>query len=69
MKHLKDNNETYFSHLFFAGKVGLYLLSCGIMFLLHGLLPISSVPKSLNLPEIKRKCKEWNDHTIERLFQ
>ena len=69
MKHLRDNNETYFSHMLFAGKVGLYLVSCGFMFVFHSLLPISAVPKYFNLSEIEKKCKQWNEYTLERLFK
>ncbi len=68
MKHLRDNNETYFSHMLFAGKAGVYLLVCGVVFILHGLLPLTNVPERFNFLEIKRKCKEWSDYTIERLF-
>jgi hypothetical protein len=54
--------------MLFAGKAGVYLLVCGVVFILHGLLPLTNVPERFNFLEIKRKCKEWNDHTIERLF-
>jgi len=49
MKHLKENNETYFSHLKFAGSLGLNFLYRAIFFLVHGVFPMIQVPKSLNI--------------------
>jgi hypothetical protein len=66
-KHLKDNNESYLSHLMFAGKVGLSLLLRGVVFVLHGLLPLWDIPARLNLENLRDKADKWNDHTKQRL--
>ena len=67
LKHLKDNNETYLSHLMFAGKIGLSLLLRGAVFVLHGLLPLWDIPARLNLENLRDKTDKWNDHTKQRL--
>jgi len=66
-KHLKKNNETYLSHLLFAGKIGLTLIFRGIIFLLHGVLPICKIPEQWNLNNTTIKLQEWNFYTIRRL--
>tara|TARA_B100000287_G_scaffold278836_1_gene262762 strand:+ start:397 stop:612 length:216 start_codon:yes stop_codon:yes gene_type:complete len=66
-KHLKDNNETYLSHLMFAGKIGLSLLLRGAVFVLHGLLPLWDIPARLNLENLRDKADKWNKHTEQRL--
>jgi hypothetical protein len=66
MKHLRDNNETYFSHFKFAVKMGLTLVLRGGIFLLHGLLPICDVPQSLNLKSTYNYLKECNEHAEGR---
>ena len=67
MRHLKKNNETYFSHFFFAGKVGLNLIFHGVVFLLHGIFPFCSIPERWNLSSMTYKIQEWNRYTIMRL--
>ncbi len=67
MGHLKKNNETYLSHLLFAGKIGLTLIFRGIIFLLHGVLPICKIPEQWNLNNTTIKLQEWNFYTIRRL--
>jgi len=69
MGHLKRNNETYISHLLFAGKVGLTLIFRGIIFLLHGILPICKIPKFLNLKSTSDKLYKWNEHTYRRKWK
>ena len=49
MGHLKDNNETYLSHLKFAGSLGIGFLYRSAFFLVHGFLPMVEIPKHLNL--------------------
>ena len=66
MGHLKKNNETYLSHLLFAGKVGLTLIFRGIVFLLHAIMPICEIPKFLNLESTGDKLHEWWEPTIKR---
>jgi len=66
VKHLKENKETYLSHLFFAGKVGLTLIFRGVLFLLHALLPFRDIPKRWNLESTSIKLYRWNEYTIKR---
>jgi len=66
MNHLQKNNETYLSHLLFSGKIGLTLICRGIIFLLHAVLPICNIPKSLNLKNTTDKLYEWNQYTHKR---
>jgi len=66
MKHLKESNETYLSHLLFAGKVSLTLIFVGIVFLLHALLPICNIPNKWNLKKTSLKLHRWNKYTIKR---
>ena len=66
MKHLEDNNETYISHMLFAGKIGLSLIFRGILFLLHAILPIENIPKRWNLESTSIKLYRWHEYTIER---
>ena len=66
MKHLKQNNETYLSHLLFAGKVSLTLLFVGIIFLLHALFPICNIPKKWNLESTTVKLYKWNEYILKR---
>jgi len=65
--HLKDNNESYLTHLLFAGKIGLSLLLRGAVFILHGLLPLWDIPARLNLENLRDKADKWNKHTEQRL--
>ncbi len=66
MKHLKENNETYFSHFLFAGKVGINLILGGIMFLFHALVP-TDMPVKWNLESTLKKVYEWNTYANKRL--
>jgi hypothetical protein len=66
MKHLEKNNETYFSHMLFAGKIGLTLILRGVVFMLHALLPVCELPRFLNLEDTSKKLYEWNEYSIRR---
>jgi len=66
MQHLKENNETYLGHMMFAGKIGFSLLFRGIVFLLHAVFPICSIPKNLNLAATSDKLDAWDAYTRER---
>ena len=65
-KHLKENNETYFSHMFFAFKVGLNLLISSMFFVIHGIIPVVSAPQKFNLDSICKKINKWNDYAQKR---
>jgi hypothetical protein len=66
MKHLKENNETYLSHLKFAGAMGAHLLVRGVVFILHGIFPICEVPKSVDLKSTCELINEWNTYAVKR---
>ena len=68
MKHLRENNETYLSHMKFTGWVGLSLTLRGILFLLHGLFPMVEMPKKFNLESTVEKLSEWNEYAKERMI-
>jgi hypothetical protein len=63
MKHLKNNNETYFSHLLFASKVGLTLIFRGWLFIFHAIFPIGEILERWNLEDTLQKLQEWNEYT------
>jgi len=65
MKHLKENNETYFTHLRFAGGMGLHLLVRGMVFILHGLIPFE-VPKCMDLSNTAEMVNKWNNYAKNR---
>ena len=67
MSHCSENNETYFNHLLFATRIGSILVIRGVIFILHGLFPICSVPKRFNLEDTYDKLKKWNDYTENRM--
>ena len=67
MKHLRENNETYFSHLKFACGMGLSLFFRGAVFFVHGLLPAITVPRTLDLEAMAKKMAEWKEHTRKRM--
>ena len=69
MKHLKENNETYFSHLLFASRIAVHLCLSGACLMVHGLLPFWAQPKSLSLSSTCKKIKAWNDHAEQRKRQ
>lgn len=67
--HLKDVNESYFMHLFYAVKYGIVLILLGLACILHGLIPnlfistasdtMHSILKEIN--ERKAKAKKTSD--------
>ena len=66
MKHLKENNETYFSHLKFACTMGTQLSIRGIVFILHGLFPVCEVPKYVDLKSTCELLNKWNNYAQRR---
>jgi len=67
MKHLKNNNETYFSHFLFASKVGLTLIFRGWLFVFHAILPVKCIPKRWNIGDTLQKLQKWNEYIEKRL--
>jgi len=66
MKHLKENNETYFSHFIFAGKMSLHLLVRSCVFMFHAVLPWIELPESLNLDNTCKLITKWNKYANRR---
>jgi hypothetical protein len=66
MKHLKENNETYFSHLIFAHKIAIQLCLSGMCLIIHGLFPCWDPPEAFNLESTCKKVQDWNDHAVRR---
>ncbi len=66
MKHLKNNNETYFSHFLFASGVGLTLTFRGWLFIFHAIFPIGGIAKRWNLEDTLQLLQEWNEYTVKR---
>ena len=66
IKHLKDNNETYWNHFKFAGGMGVSLILRGIASLVHAALPSLPIPKFLHLEVTKRRVDEWNAYADVR---
>lgn len=67
MKHLKENNESYISHLLFAGKIGVYLSLVSTFFVVHSLFPFVKIPRGYNLEALKYKADSWNAYSVDRL--
>jgi hypothetical protein len=66
MKHLKDNNVTYFSHLKFASIIAITLFLRSFAFFFHAILPIYDIPKRWNLQKTKDDLNRWYAHAIQR---
>ena len=69
MNHLRKNNETYLSHLLFAGKIGIALLFRGVIFILHAIFPICEIPRLWNLHHTSIQLDKWNNYTIKRRIE
>ena len=65
--HLRKNNESYISHLLFAGKISLYLSASSTFFLIHSILPFVSIPPVFNIDSMHQKLKEWKEYTDKRV--
>lgn len=66
MKHLRENNETYLSHMLFAGQIALYLSISSTFFLVHSIMPFIKIPSAFNLDAVYATVKEWRDYAEER---
>jgi|ETNmetMinimDraft_4_1059912.scaffolds.fasta_scaffold538205_1 hypothetical protein len=49
IKHLEEAGQNYFQHMWFAGWVAVRLLVTAIVLLLHAILPILQMPRSLDI--------------------
>jgi hypothetical protein len=66
MKHLKENNETYLSHMMFAAKMSIHLLIRSFFFMFHAIFPFINVPESLNLKNTCKLINKWNKYAKKR---
>ena len=66
MKHLKENNETYLSHLVFSGKMGIHLFIRSVFFMFHAFFPFFDVPESLNLKNTCKLINKWDKYAKRR---
>lgn len=69
MKHLRDNNETYLSHLRFACRLGFHCIVAGVGFLIHGILPfVPPIPKHNLMMHRVRVNEAWL-HSVQRILR
>jgi hypothetical protein len=66
MKHLKENNETYLSHMTFAAKMSIHLFIRSVFFMFHAIFPFFNVPESLNLNNTCKLITKWNQYAKNR---
>ena len=66
MKHLKENNETYLSHMLFAGKMSIHLFIRSFFFMFHAIFPFIDVPESFNLKNTCKLITKWNKYAKKR---
>ena len=66
MKHLKENNETYLSHLLFAATISVHLFTRSFLFLFHAFFPFIEIPKTLNLSATCKLINKWEKRSQER---
>ena len=60
MKHLKENKQSYLSHLKFAWTAAFYMLFSICFLLVHGIAPFIPVPRLFNIESVARKMKKWD---------
>jgi DNA-binding transcriptional regulator/RsmH inhibitor MraZ len=66
MSHVSDNNETYLSHLLFAGTAGIHFTVAGVMFLVHAVLPFIQIPARFNIEGMRDKVERWDEYALKR---
>ena len=66
MKHLKENNETYLSHMTFAAKMSIHLFIRSFFFMFHAIFPFIDVPESFNLKNTCKLITKWNKYAKKR---
>ena len=67
MKHLKENNETYFSHLRFASSMALGFLYRSAFFITHGVFPCIDIPKDFNIDATSEWIDKAKKYTKDRV--
>ncbi len=66
MKHLKENNETYISHLKFATGIGVGFLYRSVFFIIHGFVPCTEIPKQFNFDATLKWLEKKRKYTLDR---
>lgn len=66
MKHLRENNETYWSHFKFAVCLGIKLLCRGILLIVHGVFPFLPIPKKYNIDSTENLINKAKKHADNR---
>ena len=61
MKHLKENNHTYYSHFKFAISIFFGLAYRSLFFLVHGLMPNVPIPENFNLTKTSKWLESLNE--------
>tara|TARA_Y100000114_G_C11706810_1_gene301380 strand:+ start:333 stop:554 length:222 start_codon:yes stop_codon:yes gene_type:complete len=69
VKHLKENNQTYVSHIKFAWRIALHMLVSSCFLLIHGLLPFVPIPKLFSLEGMTHKMKKWDNYVKVTKFK
>jgi hypothetical protein len=69
IKHLKENNETYFGHLKFAWTAAFHMLVSSCCLLVHGLLPFIPTTRLFNIATMARKLKKWEIYSLVRKME
>ena len=69
IKHLKENNETYFGHLKFAWRAAFHMLVSSFCLLVHGIFPFVSTPQLFNIAAMARKLKKWEIYSLVRKME
>lgn len=67
IKHLKDNNMTYWQHLLFAGGHGVRCLKAGVLLIIHSIIPALFPKTGSHL--VNRLNKSFIDHNEWIEFQ
>ena len=66
MRHLKENNETYYSHFVFACNIAVHLNLSSIFLMVHAVAPCWDVPDAYNLESTCKKIQEWKEYAEGR---
>ena len=61
--HLRENKETYFSHLVFAWRAAFHMIFSSCCLLIHGLLPFIPTPRLFNISYMARKLRKWDAYS------
>ena len=60
LKHLKENNQSYLTHLKFAWTIAVHMLFSFCFLLVHGAVPFIPIPQLFTIEGISRKMRKWD---------